>query len=343
MAGILQSQNDTSFKCFFVMKLSIVVPVYNVERYVRKCILSIINQNDNYFKDIELILVNDGTKDKSVEQILDLVDLYDNISLVNQENQGLSMARNNGMFIAKGDYVWFIDSDDWISSDAIKILMPYLDNYNDIVVANYTTVTENGVFPETTPFDEVRTLSGKESFRQRCEYGTMAQRGVYRMQFMLDNNITFKPGIYSQDDELCLRASYLAEKVAFLPQPIYYFLRTVGENHKSIMNSGKPKYGFDYITVSKSLSQFQQERMKEKDLSRRFDYHISILINNGLNAISKCSQEDQKRFCEMYQEAGGLNKHLYKGGGKYFVEAVLFSLFPSKMLEIYRLLKQFKS
>ena len=78
-------------------------------------------------------------------------------------------------------------------------------------------------------------------------------------------------------------------------------------------------------------------------MSRRFDYHISILINNGLNAISKCSQEDQEKFCEMYQEAGGLNKHLYKGGGKYFVEAVLFSLFPSKMLEIYRLLKQFKS
>ena len=82
------------------MKLSIVVPVYNVERYVRKCILSIINQDDELFKDIEVIIVNDGTKDKSVEQIQDLIDQYENITLVNQENQGLSVnLKNQGMKI----------------------------------------------------------------------------------------------------------------------------------------------------------------------------------------------------------------------------------------------------
>ena len=85
------------------MKLSIVVPVYNVEQYVRKCILSIINQDDELFNDIELIIVNDGSKDKSVEQIQDLVDEYDNITLINQENLSLSVARNNGMAVANGD------------------------------------------------------------------------------------------------------------------------------------------------------------------------------------------------------------------------------------------------
>lgn len=325
------------------MKLSIIVPVYNVERYVRKCILSIIEQNDDIFKTIELIIVNDGTKDKSVEQIQDLVDHYDNIALINESNAGLSVARNNGMSLAKGDYVWFIDSDDWISSDAISYLMPFLDNTNDIVVINYITVTERGEFPEKTPFDEERTLSGKESFRQRCEFGTMAQRGVYRKQFMLEKNLSFVPGIYSQDDELCLRASYLAETVTFLPRPIYYFLRTVGESHKSIMNSGKPKYGFDYITVSKSLSNFASKQVVENDLKQIFDWHISILINNGFNSISKCSEIDQQRFCEMYKEAGGLNKHLFRGGSKYFIEAVLFSLFPNRMIDIYHFMKRFKS
>lgn len=325
------------------MLLSIVVPVYNVERYVRKCILSIINQDDDLFKGIELIIVNDGTKDKSVEQIQDLVDKYDNITLINQENRGLSVARNNGMAIAKGDYVWFVDSDDWLSNDALKILMPYLDHSNDIISFAYTKVTENEKRVEGIFFDEVKSLSGKDSFRKRCEFCTMAQRGVYKKEFMDKNNLTFMPGIYSQDDEFCLRASYLAEKVTLIPHPIYYFLRTMGEDHKSIMNSGKPKYGLDYITVVNSLSKFSQERIREEDLSARFDYHISVLINNGLNAISKCSEEDQMKFCEMYKESVGLSKHLYKSGGKYLVEALLFSACSYKqMVKVYKFLMKFK-
>lgn len=325
------------------MKLSIVVPVYNVERYLRKCVLSIIDQDDDLFKTIELIIVNDGTKDKSIEQIQDLIDKYDNIILINQENQGLSVARNNGLAKANGDYVWFVDSDDWISKEAIKVLLPHLDNVNDIITVAYTKVTDNDEKVECVFSPEVKTLSGKESFRQRCEFSTMAQRGIYRKEFMVKNELAFVPGIYSQDDELCLRASYLAETVTLVPQPIYYFLRTTGENHKSIMNSGKPKYGFDYITVTKSLERFKNERVSEKDLSKQFDYHISVLINNGLNAIAICSKSDQMKFCSMYREAGVLNKCLYGGGGKYFIEAVLFSLFPNRMVGIYNLMRKFKN
>lgn len=324
------------------MKLSIVVPVYNVEQYVRKCILSIINQEDDLFKDIEVIIVNDGTKDNSVEQIQDLVDKCVNITLVNQDNQGLSVARNNGMNYASGDYVWFVDSDDWISADALKVLLPYLDGKNDIVSFAYTRVTEDEETLCCVYSDEAKTLSGKESFRNRCEFSTMAQRAAYRKEFMAKNNLEFMPGIYSQDDELCLRASYLAETVTLIPQPIYFFLRTTGDKHVSIMNAGKPKYGFDYIKVTKSLSRFKEERVKEEDLIRRFDHHISVLINNGLNTISKCSEEDQKKFCEMYKEVDGLNKCLYGGGGKYFVEAVLFSLFPNRMVQTYNFLNRFK-
>ncbi len=324
------------------MKLSIVVPVYNVEQYVRKCILSIINQDDDLFNSIEVIIVNDGTKDKSVEQIQDLVDQYKNITLVNQDNAGLSVARNNGMKLAKGDYVWFVDSDDWISSDALKVLLPHLDNVNDLVPFAYTMVTETGESLHSVYFDKIKTFSGKDTLRNKCDFHTMAQRAAYRKEFMAKNNLLFKSGIYSQDDELCLRASYLAEKVTLVPQSIYYFLRTTGEKHKSIMNTASPKYGFDYITVTKSLSNFKDEYVKEADLIKRFNYHISVLINNGLSSISRCSLVDQKKFCSMYQEASELNKCLYRGGGKYFVEAVLFSIFPSKMIQIYNLMKKLK-
>lgn len=324
------------------MKLSIVVPVYNVERYVRKCILSIINQDDNLFKDIDLIIINDGTKDKSVEQIQDLVDKYDNITLVNQENQGLSVARNNGMYHSKGEYVWFVDSDDWISKDAIKVLMPFLDGKNDIIPFAYTQVTELGESIKSVYFNEPQTISGKETFRKGCEFFTMAQRAVYRKNFMTKNCLSFLSGIYSQDDEMCIRASYLAETVTLLPYSIYYFLRTTGDDHKSIMNTVSPKYGLDYITVVKSLANFKREHVNEKDLAKCFDQHISILINNGLNSISKCSEKDQQKFVELYRESSGLNKHLFNAGGKYFVEAILFSFFPSKMIQTYNILKKIK-
>ncbi|MBO7415531.1 MAG: glycosyltransferase [Bacteroidaceae bacterium] len=320
------------------MKLSIVVPVYNVEQYVRKCILSIINQDDDLFMDIELIIVNDGSKDKSVEQIQDLVDKYDNITLINQENLSLSVARNNGMAVAKGDYVWFIDSDDWITCDAVKVVMPYLDNDNDIITINYTVVKEDGEYPVDTPFCDAKTLSGKESFRQHCEFSTMAQRGIYRVKFMTENDLVFMPGVYNQDDELCLRASYIAKTVTILPKPIYYFLRTTGDKHKSIMNNVKPKLGYDYLTVSKSLADFSEERIKEKDLFKSFQQHIAVLINMGLRAISKCPEDAQKKFIEMYKELG-LKKCYYRAGGKYLVVGILFSLFPSKMVKIYKLLK----
>lgn len=325
------------------MILSIVVPIYNVEQYVRKCILSIINQEDDLFKEIEVIIVNDGTKDNSVEQIQDLVDKYDNITLVNQQNQGLSVARNNGMAKSTGEYIWFVDSDDWISADALKTLVPYLDGKSDIVSFGYTKVTEDEETPCAIYFEEAKTFTGKDSFRKKCEFSTMAQRAAYRKAFMAKNNLEFMPGVYSQDDELCLRASYLAETVTLIPQSIYYFLRTTGDKHVSIMNAGKPKYAFDYIKVTKSLLCFKQKCVKEKDLIQRFDYHISVLINNGLNTISKCSEEDQKKFCEMYKEVDGLNKSLYGGGGKYFIEAILFSLFPNRMVKTYNMLKKVKN
>ena len=327
------------------MKLSIVVPVYNVERYVRRCILSIINQDDELFKDVELIIVNDGTKDKSVEQIRDLVDGYDNVILINQENQGLSMARNNGMAVANGGYVWFIDSDDWITKDSVKKLMPYLDGVNDIVSFGIKESSDKDEVQRYVYFNEVKTMSGKDTFRLHCVHSTAAPKAVYRKDFLVENKIRFMPGVYNEDDEFCLRVSYLAETVTILPETLYYYFLSItpDASHVSITNTINPKLGLDFLIVSKSLAEFSRKHVKEKDVARIFDRNISMLINNGLNAISKCTTEDQQRFCELYRELGGLNKCLYAGGGKYFFEAVLFSILPNQMVEMYNMLINFKN
>ena len=167
---------------------------------------------------------------------------------------------------------------------------------------------------------------------------------LVHMEFLDQLNLRFMPGVYNEDDEFCLRVSYLAETVTVLPYSLYYYYVSLkqDEGHVSITNTVNPKLGLDFLIVSNSLAIFSLKNVKEKDVFKKFNYYISVVINNGFDAISKCSKSDQKRFCKLYKDLGGLNKCLYYGGGKYFVEAVLFSVFPNKVVDIYKKLRRCK-
>ena len=101
-------------------KVSIIVPVYNVEKYLRKCLDSLINQT---LKDIEIICINDGSTDKSLEILEEYKNRDSRIILLNQENSGQSIARNNGIKKATGEYIGFVDPDDWVENNMIKCLI----------------------------------------------------------------------------------------------------------------------------------------------------------------------------------------------------------------------------
>jgi len=118
------------------MDLSIIVPVYNVEQYIRTCIESIYKQGLDEDR-FEVLIVNDGTKDRSMEVIQDIIAQHKNIVVINQENQGLSMARNNGMAKAKGQYILLTDSDDMLIDGSLKPLLDMaLETEADLVVAD---------------------------------------------------------------------------------------------------------------------------------------------------------------------------------------------------------------
>lgn len=113
-------------------KISVIIPVYNVEKYIRQCLESVINQT---YKNLEIIIVNDGTKDNSMK----IVEEYlsdERIKIINKENGGLSSARNRGMEEATGEYIYFLDSDDWIELNTIEILVENSKGV-DIVGANF--------------------------------------------------------------------------------------------------------------------------------------------------------------------------------------------------------------
>ena len=142
-------------------KFSIIIPVYNVEKYIGKCLDSIMNQT---YKDYEVIIVNDGTKDHSMEIVKD----YD-VKVINQKNQGLSAARNRGVKEATGDYILFIDSDDYIEKDLLKELNKSLKNNPDLVRFQVQEVYDNGKIMkyEEIPFED---KSGEEAFSLITSY-----------------------------------------------------------------------------------------------------------------------------------------------------------------------------
>ena len=118
-------------------QLSIIIPVYNVEKYIRSCLISIFNQGLDY-EQFEVIIVNDGTTDGSLEVIKDIIDSHSNICVIEQTNQGMSIARNNGLRRAKGKYVMFVDSDDLLVEKSLpSLLEKTLESSVDMSIARF--------------------------------------------------------------------------------------------------------------------------------------------------------------------------------------------------------------
>lgn len=115
--------------------VSVIIPAYNVEKYIKQCVNSVINQT---YKHLEIIIINDGSKDRTLEIAKELRSSDGRISVIDQENKGLPAARNTGLKICKGDYIFFLDSDDWLELNCIEILMNIRkDNNSDIVFFDY--------------------------------------------------------------------------------------------------------------------------------------------------------------------------------------------------------------
>ena len=123
------------------MKVSVIVAVYNIENYIERCVKSIINQS---FRDIEIIVVNDGSSDGTIEKLNSLKNADSRIKIINKENEGVIEARKTGLKLSQGDYVLFIDGDDWIDLNTIKLLKEIaLEGNYDIVCYNGKWVYDN--------------------------------------------------------------------------------------------------------------------------------------------------------------------------------------------------------
>lgn len=207
-----------------MIKLSVIVPVYNVEQYIEKCILSIENQ-DVPKEEYEIIIVNDGTLDNSVALIQKLQTIYANIKLIHKTNGGLSSARNYGMKFAQGDYIWFIDSDDYIEKNILKLLLnkAYTEDLDVLCFNNKDIFIETGEISQKSSLKPNKTVSGLEYLRD-YDIAIVAWSHIAKKELYQKNNIQFTEGIYHEDYEFILTMFEHCLKMTYLDIYIYNYL-----------------------------------------------------------------------------------------------------------------------
>lgn len=308
-----------------MIKLSIIIPVYNTAKYLTQCITSCVSQIQ---KDVEVILVNDGSTDNSQNIIDEYSGRYPYIRIIIQSNQGLSAARNNALNVAKGQYVWFVDSDDWIEPCAIQKVMCAIEEEYDVIsikrVSDRNRIVDHNYY----------TRSGKQILLNGdCEFGAVfyiCKRNIF------DNySLRFKVGIFHEDLELIPRLLYYSGTVCCISEPLY----NVTINPTSITRTINPKKSYDLIVVANSLYGFKSEVVTQQEIKSVFDKIISIAINNSFANIIKDEFKQQKLFNDYFYQHRIVLNSLKKCSIKYKLEYFLFKVFPHRCVNVYKFLK----
>lgn len=248
------------------MKISVVVPVYNVEKYLRKCLDSLVNQT---FKDYEVIIANDGSTDLSQEIIDEYVSKYPMIKCYQKKNGGISSARNLALDHATGDYIAFVDSDDYVELNFLeKLYEKAKSNDSDVVICDYYALNE-----EVKRYTKCRMNMSKDEKIEFLLSPPMVWSKLVKKEIM--DKLRFTEGIFYEDLEICVRMMPLVNKVSFVEEPIYdYYVHHSGSamTQKSFNN-----HLLDIFTVLE-----KSKKLLEKDYFREIEYiYITHLLRTA--------------------------------------------------------------
>lgn len=211
-------------------RFSIIIPAFNVEKYVEKCVYSVINQN---YKDYEILLINDGSTDRTLAICKNLAKEYQKIRLFSKENEGLSETRNYGIKRACGDYLYFLDADDLMEIDALSNIDSCLKNQNnpDIIITNYIKFDDRS--GEETDIEhmpefsfEANTVSICRQFAQCYVYGDMAiisVRFLVKREYIIDKSLFFEKGILHEDELWSPQVFLNAHSVGYCRKSCYRY------------------------------------------------------------------------------------------------------------------------
>lgn len=286
------------------MELSIIVPIYNVEDYLEECLESLYNIKNI---ELEIILVNDGSKDNSFKIMEKFKDMYpEKTVLINKENGGLSSARNAGMKAAVGEYVSFIDSDDFIDVDEFeRFFKEGQKDKLDVIVGNMRYYTPEKTGDPLFRSDMIKNsgiLKGVDFFwelfqKPKC-FREEVVDDIYRREFLLKNDIWFNENIVHEDSEFTPLVYLKAEKVRYIDRAFYFYRQRTG----SIMNKVSEK---SIVSLESICERFFDEYKKlgsvkgKEVLSALILSFYSVVVYKRYNGAGDWKRV-HKRYKELY-------------------------------------------
>lgn len=292
------------------MKVSVIIPVYKVENFLHKCIESVINQT---YKNIEIILVDDGSPDKCGLICDEYAQIDSRINVIHKKNEGLSEARNSGMKIITGEYIFFLDSDDFIDDETIHILYKRaIESSADIVIGNYKQVSQYNTIRLCNPFKK-KNLT-KSDFEKSSEkfnyffgksYGINAWNRLYKTNYLKSLNIAFEKNdvIFAEDLLFNLKIFIHQPKIELVNEYTYYYF----QNEGSITSTYKKDLTERYINLLDSFYEYAKNQ-------NRLEENIDLIAYSAITAIDtsalNCYQYSQNKFADMKNELRKFKKIL---------------------------------
>lgn len=283
-----------------MVNVSVIIPVYNVEEYLEECLDSVINQT---FKDIEIICINDGSTDSSLNILNNYAKKDTRMKIYSQKNQGQGSARNFGLNESSGDYVYFVDSDDCIELNTIEELYNNISSNNsDIVVSKIARFNDNSEeidysipgFDFENQFDNVDFSNFTFNYRDIKQYvlnrSFAPWMKLYKRKFLTDNNIYFIEDLAFEDVLFHVESFLKADSISFSPN-FFYFYRN---NPNSTMNT--PEKGFDIFEIIDLVEQYLDENNFRDEFRDEFDFFKVVQI---LNYIISTKSEDYFQKAKM--------------------------------------------
>lgn len=268
--------------------VSIIVPVYMVEKYLSRCVDSLLNQA---YTNIEIILVDDGSTDGCPSICDEYQENYERVSVIHKSNGGLSDARNKGIEASKGDYISFIDSDDYVHPEMIRKMVDLLESEEaDIAVCNYYWISEDDEIPKDDDEYKITIIEGDchRLLFEKTEIAAIACNKLYKKRIF--DSIRFPEGKYHEDEYVIHHILGASTKVVCTNERLYYYIK----RESSITGQISTK------RISDSLGAFE-DRMDYYECNQLYDYYARTcqiwirMVTNFYNLLMVSKITDEKK------------------------------------------------
>lgn len=290
-----------------MVKVSIVVPIYNTQDYIKKCLESLVNQT---LKDIEIICVNDGSTDNTMVIVNEFAKNDNRIKIIEQTNQKQGAARNNGMRSAQGEYIGFVDSDDWVDLNYYEKLYNSAKKYDTDIALAVNVRIGNG---KTKKRLNIANEAVYTEIQDRFDVCNLAKNPcptnkIYKKSLLDDNKITYPEGCYCEDKLFVIQAVYYAKNLVSVPGVNYYYYRN------------------PHSTVNTRLKKHIKCLIEDKNNSKRAV--LDFLKNNN-------AQLRDKEFWAIKKDYRFLGLNLYRIKESLKTEKhLLFGIFPIREVNV---------